>query len=1176
MPVLAYVAIQIYIAMGYIGFTGGTAMMVANFMASMLVRMAVSALSSMVMQLIGGRPSQQNHVARSGMLVNSSQPNEPLKKIYGELRVGMTRVFVHAGGLANRFLNLALTLGYGRIEGIKEDSYGKCIYLDDKRSSFYESYKGLDLLDYIFHEGSPDQQIGGLINDPDKGNPNHTENYRHISWLEMRLKYNEEAWNKLPEFTAIVRGTKLFDPRTGMVTYYQTTTIKNQANAGATNIDVQSTAEMASGKFIRLWLDNGSLHETTIVSVIDSDTVQIAAGIPSGRYAAVGSPVEFDGPHNVGQNPALVWYDAMTDRLNSIGIPRSLINTQSVIDAANICDANNWRFNGVLMDRRPFGQNIQDILDCFRGAMVWSGGQYHLLVLSYDTPVMSLSESDIGAMPDGFEISGGGLVEIPDRVTVWFSDPNDNYVSKSVPLIISGIAESGSIKETPQEMAFIGITDYAQAVEMGAYHLKRARFSRRFSMPCHPKVASLDPGDIVKVTHSYPGWNEKILRIESMGLAQCGKIPVTFIEEDASIYTGSGITVIQHSPISSSLPSPNMEIDAPLNLSASTGEDEATSKKTDAYIEFSWDNLGPGYDYELQYRKDIETRKTKHTIKDSSPEIPAPTFTGTGSLKMSTDGEYTGDVDRAIRVQIDGTGTPNTFKVSYDGGSTWAATYVAITGDLQNLNYGIKINFNKTTGGTLGDRWDFTVKAVPSRVMYKVGGLPCGQKYYYRLRALGEGKKKSNWAYGPNPITTWQPSTQLASPSGLSLSAKPGKFVLKWTKSSEELAKEYAVYVFTSNAPASAKIIRRIAHPTNQCTLDLGAQTEDASITLASGVTYHFWLTVRDSTPTGNESEKSYFGNASAAKAVKYSGSSLQVEDDTSVTVDHIADGNTYKRVTADEKTGAGYAYTNLDSSGLKSTALVHKTAAQHAVPSSFYLDLRLSCETNTTQMSIEADWLTLHDNSSPWKTVSVGAVSLTNEIDATQTGSEPNKRDQAAKFASQWVHFFVIYKSSDGTKASLSSLSATNPTLPSGYDYFVRVGSCRVNASGKLPSYTQINDRCYLPSSVFSETAPAQANMFESRDISTNVPPTAKAVFGRFGFSSDPTTNQGMSVASSDGGRGITVQGTLIQAGASPYTLKSPIPFEIPIIEQQKLYWRASSTAPRYAIELDGWVDDI
>jgi hypothetical protein len=63
----------------------------------------------------------------------------------------------------------------------------------------------------------------------------------------------------------------------------------------------------------------------------------------------------------------------------------------------------------------------------------------------------------------------------------------------------------------------------------------------------------------------------------------------------------------------------------------------------------------------------------------------------------------------AYRVQIDGAGIPDTFKWSNDGGATWEASTVNITGAAQTLENGLTITFAATTGHTNGDYWDIYI-----------------------------------------------------------------------------------------------------------------------------------------------------------------------------------------------------------------------------------------------------------------------------------------------------------------------------------------------------------------------------------------------------------------------------------------------------------------------------------
>ncbi len=86
--------------------------------------------------------------------------------------------------------------------------------------------------------------------------------------------------------------------------------------------------------------------------------------------------------------------------------------------------------------------------------------------------------------------------------------------------------------------------------------------------------------------------------------------------------------------------------------------------------------------------------------------------TGTAGLNdMTAGGSFTGTANRSYRVQIDATGTPDTFRWSQDGGTTWTASGVAITGAAQAVGTdGMTVTFANTTGHTLNDRWDFITK----------------------------------------------------------------------------------------------------------------------------------------------------------------------------------------------------------------------------------------------------------------------------------------------------------------------------------------------------------------------------------------------------------------------------------------------------------------------------------
>ena len=113
----------------------------------------------------------------------------------------------------------------------------------------------------------------------------------------------------------------------------------------------------------------------------------------------------------------------------------------------------------------------------------------------------------------------------------------------------------------------------------------------------------------------------------------------------------------------------------------------------------------------------LESGTAQCTLSSATTEstcINNATFTGAGLDDLTITGynanTSSGEVGRQYKVQIDSTGTPDTFKWSRDGGNNWKETNVAITGSSQTLEGDIAVTFGATTGHTSGESWDFTAE----------------------------------------------------------------------------------------------------------------------------------------------------------------------------------------------------------------------------------------------------------------------------------------------------------------------------------------------------------------------------------------------------------------------------------------------------------------------------------
>jgi hypothetical protein len=117
----------------------------------------------------------------------------------------------------------------------------------------------------------------------------------------------------------------------------------------------------------------------------------------------------------------------------------------------------------------------------------------------------------------------------------------------------------------------------------------------------------------------------------------------------------------------------------------------------------------------------------------SEAAIASAVFSGSGLDDLTASGNYTGPASRTYVVNIDATGTPDTFKWSRDNGSTWAATGVAITGSAQELELGVVVTFAATTGHTATDYWN--IAATPWGIT--LAGLTSGSNAYASGSRIG-------------------------------------------------------------------------------------------------------------------------------------------------------------------------------------------------------------------------------------------------------------------------------------------------------------------------------------------------------------------------------------------------------------------------------------------------------
>ena len=140
-----------------------------------------------------------------GSMTNKPSSNDPIPIIYGERRIGATKVFVETSGTDNQYLYEILILGEGEIDSVTE------VFVDDESlvGSKYESF-----VTYTIHTGSETQAAdSALVSASSIWTTAHQ--LKGTAYAYVRLEYDQDTFTGgIPTINFVTKGVKVYDPRT--------------------------------------------------------------------------------------------------------------------------------------------------------------------------------------------------------------------------------------------------------------------------------------------------------------------------------------------------------------------------------------------------------------------------------------------------------------------------------------------------------------------------------------------------------------------------------------------------------------------------------------------------------------------------------------------------------------------------------------------------------------------------------------------------------------------------------------------------------------------------------------------------------------------------------------------------------------------------------------------------
>jgi hypothetical protein len=551
--------------------------MAFDFGLSALVIAVISAGASYIQAKKAQKKAKE---ATEGVEANIESNSKEIPVIYGERRVGGTRVYIDTSrDVKHQYLYMVLVMAEGKVESISDIKIDDIPITDSRFTGKITT---------SVHLGDDNQPVSTLIkngtkydndedvwddpyddeHDPDDLIPSvsypwgDNHRLRGVAYLALKFKWDENAYSGVPNVTAVVKGKKVYNPDTGVTE----------------------------------WSDN----------------------------------------------PALCIRDYLTNSRYGKGLPASAIDDTAFISAMN--DLNGFTItpftgstdtqklftmNHVVDTSKTILQNLNDMLLSCRAFLPYSNGLYSLKIDQTSSSVMSIGADKIIS---GIAIAGTKKEDRFNQVKVNFFNKAQNYKEDQAvyPESDTGLYQTYLTEDEDEplidEVDCFSINNYYSAREMARLFLERSRQNMTVAFQGTSELINLEVGEVVSITHPTPQWTNKLFQVQEVALGFDGTVQVTCIEYDAALYTYD--TPDEEQPfIGSRLPDPN-QVDPVTLLTTTTGTYIESDGKAIGYIDITWsapsDSLVDRYEIKFQYSSKeevIEVASAEYRYKPTQDNV---------------------------------------------------------------------------------------------------------------------------------------------------------------------------------------------------------------------------------------------------------------------------------------------------------------------------------------------------------------------------------------------------------------------------------------------------------------------------------------------------------------------------------------------------------------------------
>jgi len=474
---------------------------------SAIIQFVITTAISYIISPKPKAPRQSSQDEAKGTLVNKDSNNNPIPVIYGKRQVGLTRVFVESSGTDNQYLYVAGVLCEGGGAGITAIDE---VYVDDKLVTFDGSLtdgtiRGVSSGDANYYKGGESlisiQTFFGLDNQSASSLLDETTNWTSdhklsgLAYVALRFKWNQDAFNGLPEVRVTVRGKKIYDPRLD----------STKGGSGSHRQDTASTwAYSANSSLVLLdYLRNS----------------RYGKGLPN---------------------------DAFETNYDTFKTSANTCDTQVTPYSGATSDINLFETNAVIDSEKKVLENVRELLVPMRAIFNYTQGKYKIIIEGSGSSQLLLTKDNVVSE---VKLQGESKSEKYNRVIGTFTNPEKDYQSDTVsfppfddsalPVEDQHATMLSDDNNTLLERSFdmLQVTSPYQAEEICENILKRSRNNLKAEVTVTSEALNLSIGDIVTATYDTAGFSAKPFRVMSLAINSDSTVTLGLEEHQDNFYT---------------------------------------------------------------------------------------------------------------------------------------------------------------------------------------------------------------------------------------------------------------------------------------------------------------------------------------------------------------------------------------------------------------------------------------------------------------------------------------------------------------------------------------------------------------------------------------------------------------------------------------------------------------